>query len=65
MFVRSWCWLGRIVLRRLDHVRLLGLLRLRMLIGFGLWLRLRLGLCGLQMSRRLVILGRFGVGRWR
>lgn len=45
-FVRNWCWLDRIVLRRLGHVRLLGLLLLKMLIGFGSWLRLRPVLCG-------------------
>lgn len=47
------------------HVKLLGLLPLRMLIGFGLWLRLLPGLCGLQMSKQLGILGQFVVGRWR
>ena len=38
-FVRSLYWLDRIVLRRLGHGRLLGLLLLRRLIGFGLWLQ--------------------------
>lgn len=37
--VRSLCWLGRIVLMRLVHGKLLGLLLLRMISKFGLCLR--------------------------
>lgn len=38
-FVHSLCWPGRIVLKKLGRERLLGLLLLRRLIEFGLWLR--------------------------
>lgn len=39
VYVHSWCWLGRIVLKKLGRGRLLGLLLLRMINGFELCLR--------------------------
>lgn len=39
VYVRSWCWLDRTVLKKLDRGRLLGLLPLRMINGFELCLQ--------------------------
>lgn len=46
MYVRSWYLLGKIVLMMLGRGRLLGLLLLRRINGFGLCWQRRLSLCG-------------------